>query len=78
MGSGWGAVHLGSTSEVRNADGSLHSAQGYTAFGAVWYRMGSLPTDRTYTGQTEIEYGLVNNWARAYDPYSNYKNFVIQ
>ncbi len=60
--------HLGSTSEVRNADGSLHSAQGYKAFGEVWYRMGSLPTGRTYTGQTEIEYGLLHYGARTYDP----------
>ncbi len=60
--------HLGSTSEVRSADGSLHSAQGYKAFGEVWYRMGSLPTDRTYTGQTEIEYDLLHYGARAYDP----------
>ncbi len=60
--------HLGSTGEVRSADGSLHSAQGYRAFGAVWYRMGSLPTGRNYTAQTEIEFGLLHYGARANDP----------
>ncbi len=60
--------HLGSTSEVRRADGSLHSRQYYRAFGEERYTSGALPTDRTYTGQRKIENGLVHYGARAYDP----------
>ena len=60
--------HLGSTSEVRRADGSLHSRQFYMAFGEERYTYNTLPTDRTYTGQREIEFGLVHYGARIYDP----------
>ena len=60
--------HLGSTSEVRRADGTLHSRQYYRAFGEERYTSGALPTDRTYTGQREIEFGLVHYGARIYDP----------
>ena len=60
--------HLGSTSEVRRADGSLHSRQYYRAFGEERYTTGALPPDRTYTGQREIEFGLVHYGARIYDP----------
>ncbi len=66
--------HLGSTSEVRRADGSLHSRQYYRAFGEerlLTPPNPDLPTDRTYTGQREIENGLVHYGARVYDPYLN-------
>ncbi len=63
--------HLGSTSEVRLANGTLHSRQYYRAFGEERYTSGALPTDRTYTGQREIENGLVHYRARIYDPYLN-------
>ncbi|HEY9089069.1 MAG TPA: RHS repeat-associated core domain-containing protein, partial [Anaerolineaceae bacterium] len=60
--------HLGSTSEVRLANGTLHSRQYYRAFGEERYTSGALPTDRTYTSQREIENGLVHYGARTYDP----------
>ncbi len=64
--------HLGSTSEVRRAEnGTLHSRQYYRAFGEerlLTPPNPDLPTDRTYTGQREIENGLVHYGARAYDP----------
>jgi len=56
---------------VRRADGSLHSRQYYMAFGEERYTYNTLPTDRTYTGQREIEFGLVHYGARVYDPYLN-------
>jgi hypothetical protein len=36
--------HLGSTSEVRKSDGTLHSQQMYKAFGEARYQSGTLPT----------------------------------
>jgi RHS repeat-associated protein len=60
--------HLGSTSVTANADGTLASAQTYTAWGTT--RSGTLPTDRQYTGQiSESQLGIYFYNARYYDPY---------
>ncbi len=64
--------HLGSTSVVANADGSLQSEIRYDPFGAIRYNSGTSPTDYLYTGQrehAEIELYFYN--ARWYDSYLN-------
>jgi len=64
--------HLGSTSVAANTDGSLHSRQAYTAWGATRYSSGGPPTDFDFTGQRlEAGIGLHDYGARWYDSYLN-------
>jgi RHS repeat-associated protein len=59
--------HLGSTSLVTKADGTIHSDQGYRAYGR-YRRGGALPTDHRFTGQKLDPTGLYYYNARYYDP----------
>jgi len=61
--------HLGSTSMVADASGTVVSELRYSAFGETRYQNGSLTTDYLYTGQRqEAEIGLYYYVARWYDP----------
>lgn len=43
--------HLGSTSKIANADGSLKAEMRYSPWGRVVHTSGTMPTDFSYTGQ---------------------------
>jgi RHS repeat-associated protein len=60
--------HIGSTSITIDPDGNKTEMR-YTAWGEVRYQSGSLPTDRTYTGQRSYasDFGLMYYNARWYD-----------
>ena len=61
--------HLGSTSVVTDANGTLHSKQLYKPWGEMRFSSGTLPTDYKYTGQREeAAQGLYDYKARFYDP----------
>ncbi len=60
--------HLGSTSEVSTATGSLYGRERYYPYGQVRYTWGSLPTTYNYTGQRLDYTGLLYYGARYYDP----------
>jgi len=60
--------HLGSTSVVTDANGTLHSKQLYKPWGETRSTSGTLPTDYKYTGQRETVLGLYDYKARFYDP----------
>jgi RHS repeat-associated protein len=62
--------HLGSTSVVATAGGSLVSRTLYSPWGTVRYQSSSLPTDYTFTGQYShvSDFGLLFYVARWYDP----------
>ena len=61
--------HLGSTSLVLNADGTVHSQARYYPYGGTRWTAGTLPTDYRFTGQRrESGLGLYQMGARWYDP----------
>jgi RHS repeat-associated protein len=62
--------HLGSTSVVADANGTKLSEMRYKPWGEVRFTSGTMPTDRTYTGQrSEMDtLGLMFYQARFYDP----------
>ena len=61
--------HLGSTSMVADAGGTVVNELRYSAFGEIRYQNGTLTTDYLYTGQRqEAEIGLYYYVARWYDP----------
>jgi len=59
---------VSSTSLVVDADGNKVAETRYTPFGEVRYTWGSMPTDKTYTGQRSEDFGLMDYNARYYDP----------
>jgi RHS repeat-associated protein len=60
--------HLGSTSKVVNADGSVKSEQRYKPWGGVRYTSGIIPTTYQFTGQRREEsLGIYYYGARWYD-----------
>jgi RHS repeat-associated protein len=61
--------HLGSSSITVSDNGTKLAEMRYTAWGEVRYQSGSLPTDRTYTGQRSYmsDFGLMYYNARWYD-----------
>ena len=61
--------HLGSTSVVTDANGTLHSKQLYKPWGEMRFSSGTLPTDYKYTGQREAPgLGIYFYNARWFDP----------
>jgi RHS repeat-associated protein len=61
--------HLGSTSMVADASGTVVNELRYSAFGEIRYQNGIPTTDYLYTGQRqEAEIGLYYYVARWYDP----------
>ena len=61
--------HLGSTSLVLNAGGTVHSQARYYPYGETRWTAGTLPTDYRFTGQRrESGLGLYQMGARWYDP----------
>jgi RHS repeat-associated protein len=62
--------HLGSTHKTVTNNGSVTSTTLYKAWGEVRYQSGTLPTDKTYTGQRTHtdDFGLMFYNARFYDP----------
>ena len=65
--------HLGTTSVVLNADGTLASEARHYPYGQERWSSGTLPTDRRFTGQKLIDSagGIYHMGARFYDPYIN-------
>jgi RHS repeat-associated protein len=61
--------HLGSTSLVLNANGTVHSEARYYPYGAERWASGTLPTDYRFTGQRDTGLGLYHMGARFYDAY---------
>jgi hypothetical protein len=57
---------VSSTSLAMDASGNLLSATRYLPYGAVRYQSGTLPTDKTFTGQ-RADFGLMDYQARFYD-----------
>ena len=65
--------HLGSASAVTDASGNLIGEQRFYPFGQTRLTLGSLYTDRLYTGQREITgLGIYHYQARFYSPYLNH------
>jgi RHS repeat-associated protein len=62
--------HLGSTSLVTDANGTVVSEMRYKAWGEVRHESGASPTEYTYTGQYSYtaDFGLMFYNARWYDP----------
>jgi RHS repeat-associated protein len=62
--------HLGSTSLVTDANGTVVSEMRYKAWGETRYASGATPTQYQYTGQYSYtaEFGLYFYNARWYDP----------
>jgi RHS repeat-associated protein len=61
--------HLGTTSLVLKADGTVHSEARHYPYGEERWSSGTLPTDYRFTGQrSESGLGLVHMGARHYDP----------
>ncbi len=58
--------HLGSTSLTTNESGNVAAAQKYLPYGEVRWVTGTLPTDLTYTGQRQEDFGLMDYRARFY------------
>ena len=54
---------------MTNESGGVHSRQWYYPYGEVWRGSGPLPTDRTFTGQRDVELGVMHYGARYYDPW---------
>jgi RHS repeat-associated protein len=59
---------VNSTSLVTDMGGNKVAQLRYEPFSQVRWTSGTLPTDRTYTGQREEGMGLLNYNARMYDP----------
>jgi RHS repeat-associated protein len=61
--------HLGTTSLVLKADGTVHSEARHYPYGEERWSSGTLPTDYRFTGQrSESGLGLIHMGARFYDP----------
>ena len=61
--------HLGTTSVVLNANGTVHSEARHYPYGEERWSSGTLLTDYRFTGQrSESGLGLVHMGARRYDP----------
>ncbi len=58
--------HLGSTSLTTDESGNVAAAQKYLPYGEVRWVTGTLPTDLTYTGQRQEDFGLMDYRARMY------------
>ena len=65
--------HLGSTSIVTDANGTVVSEMRYKAWGEVRHESGATPTKYQYTGQYshQSDFGLLFYNARWLDPYLN-------
>ncbi len=60
--------HLGTTSVVLNADGSLHSEARHRPYGEERWSSGTVPTEYRFTGQRlEVGLGIYSMGARWYD-----------
>ena len=60
--------HLSSNSVSTNSSGTQTANRGYYAYGVTRSSSGTLPTDRTFTGQKQDATGLLYLNARYYDP----------
>ena len=60
--------HLSSNSVTTNSSGTQTASRAYYAYGVTRSSSGTLPTDRTFTGQKQDATGLLYYNARYYDP----------
>jgi hypothetical protein len=69
------ADHLGSTVGALDASGNLISTQKYWPYGALRYAVGSLATDKLYTGQQQEATGALQDATNALGTYFYHARF---